>query len=107
MSLCVQICALFPYTEVCMEVLVIFSFVITLTGCVVLDVPILYALAAGYFIFSGYAVMKRHSFRQIMDMSSAGFPFVKNILIVFILVGMLTALWRAAGTIPAIVFPPA
>ena len=36
-------------------------------------------------------------------MALSGILTVKNILITFLLIGMLTALWRAAGTIPSIV----
>lgn len=36
-------------------------------------------------------------------MATSGIQTVKNILITFILIGMLTALWRACGTIPFIV----
>ena len=85
------------------EALALIGFAATLTGCVVLHIPILYALVAGYGIFSSYALLKKYPPRQVLAMSVSGIRTVKNILIVFVLIGMLTAIWRASGTIPAIV----
>lgn len=36
-------------------------------------------------------------------MAVSGIKTVKNVLITFLLIGMLTALWRESGTIPVIV----
>lgn len=40
---------------------------------------------------------------ELFKLSVSGVKTVKNILITFMLIGMLTALWRKAGTIPIIV----
>ncbi len=65
--------------------------------------PILYALIVGYLIFSVYARLRQYSVPAILKMSAAGIRTAKNVLMTFVLIGMLTALWRAAGTIPTIV----
>ena len=50
-----------------------------------------------------YTLNRGYTVRDIFGMSWKGIKTAKNILITFLLIGMLTALWRAAGTIPAIV----
>jgi NhaC family Na+:H+ antiporter len=37
-------------------------------------------------------------------MTWSGISTVKNILIVFLLIGMISAVWRASGTIPMIIY---
>ena len=86
-----------------MENVTLLLFSTVLISCIATGMPILYALITGYFIFCIYAIIKRYRISQIIKMSFAGIYTVKNILITFILIGMLTALWRAAGTIPTIV----
>lgn len=71
--------------------------------CIVLDQSILYALAAGLLIFMLYGRHKGFAWGELVEMALSGIKSVKNILITFVLIGMLTALWRDAGTIPAIV----
>lgn len=71
--------------------------------CIILDFSILYALVAGLVIFMLYGKHKGFSWRELVEMALSGVKSVKNILITFVLIGMLTALWRDAGTIPAIV----
>lgn len=86
-----------------LEILVILAFVAVLMGCVVLDVSIVYALAVGYFIFFFYGVKREFGAKNVFMMSVNGVKTVKNLLITFLLIGVVTALWRAAGTIPMII----
>lgn len=86
-----------------MESLVLALFVLTLIGCAILNQPLLLALLIGYFIFFLYGIIKRNSVIQMLKMSVSGISKVKNILILFIMIGMMTALWRTAGTLPTIV----
>ncbi len=86
-----------------MEILTLSLFCLVLLICIILDVSVLYALAAGLLIFCAYAKIKKHSFKAIIKMIFDGIKTAKNILIVFLIVGMLTALWRASGTIPFII----
>ena len=86
-----------------MDVIILSIFVAVLVGCVIANISILYALLAGFFLFSFYAHKKGNSIKSILKMSFDGVKTVKNILITFMLIGVLTALWRAAGTIPSIV----
>ena len=86
-----------------MEIIIISLFCITLLLCVITDISILYALGAGVVYFWFYGWKKGFSFKELAHLSFEGIKTVKNILITFMLIGMLTALWRAAGTIPFIV----
>lgn len=86
-----------------MEMLTILLFCIVLVLCVVFDVSILYALVAGLILFCAYGGFKGYTARQLARMILPGVKAAKNILIVFFLIGMLTALWRACGTIPTVI----
>ena len=86
-----------------MELLVLLAFTMVLMICIALDVSLVLALAIGYGIFFSYAKIKGHSVKAIVDMSISGVKTVKNMLITFIMIGVVTALWRASGTIPVII----
>lgn len=86
-----------------MDIIVLLLFVAILIGCIIADVSVLVALAAGFVLFSLYSVKKGFSIKNVMLMALEGVLSAKNILITFMLIGILTALWRASGTIPAIV----
>ena len=68
-----------------------------------LHISLLFALLLGYVIFALYAIRKGFSLPEVLGMSAQGVPAAKNILTTFVLIGILTSLWRAGGTIPAIV----
>ena len=72
--------------------------------CILSDVSILFALTFGLMIFSFYAAEFGHSPRKIFAMWSAGIRPVKTVLVTLLLIGIVTAYWRAAGVIPAIIF---
>lgn len=86
-----------------LEILVLLAFVAVLMGCVVLDISIVYALAVGYGIFFFYGIRRGFGAKNVFMMSVDGVKTVKNLLITFLLIGVVTALWRAAGTIPMII----
>lgn len=86
-----------------MDIIILLLFVCILLGCVIANISIIYALVIGYILFAIYSLKKGFSFKEVIDMSFQGIKTAKNILITFILIGILTALWRASGTIPAIV----
>lgn len=86
-----------------METFVLLLFAAALLLCVIANLPLLIALVAGYIIFFSYGIYKKKTADELLRMSLSGIVTVKNVLILFIMIGMLTALWRMAGTIPAIV----
>lgn len=85
------------------EAFILGTFCLFLLLCLIFDLSILYALAAGLLLFWIYGKSKGYTWHELADMSLSGIKTVKNILITFVLIGMLTALWRASGTIPVIV----
>lgn len=86
-----------------LELAVLLAFVSGLCICLSTGASILWALAAGYVIFCGYGWIRGYRIRQLLRMSFDGVKTVRNILMLFALIGFITALWRAAGTIPVIV----
>ncbi len=86
-----------------MEYMTLTLFCLALFACLLLDFSILWALVAGLFIFFAYSLWKGYSFLQTARFAFSGVKTVRNILITFFLIGMLTALWRDAGTLPVIV----
>ena len=86
-----------------MEYVVLGAFSLLLFLCLALDVSIVLALLGGLLIFALYGVKKGFSVREVAGFSLEGVRTVKNILITFLLIGVMTALWRGAGTIPVIV----
>lgn len=86
-----------------MEFIVLVLFCLALFVCLLLDLSILIALVAGLLIFWCYGLCKGYSFGDVVCFSISGVKTVKNILITFFLIGMLTAIWREAGTISVIV----
>ncbi len=86
-----------------MEIITLLLFCAVLTVCILLDVSILYALVVGYCIFAAFAKLRKYTWREIGAMTASGIGGAGNILLIFLLIGVLTALWRAAGTVPVII----
>lgn len=86
-----------------MEILTLGGFCVALIICVILNISILYALAFGLVLFLLYGKRKGFSWAELFKTALEGIKTIKTILIAFLLIGMLTAIWRAAGTIPVIV----
>ena len=86
-----------------LEGIVLLAFIAALAGCVFTGVSVLWALAGGYLIFCVYGLIRKHSLAELGKMSLSGVKTVRNILMIFGLIGFITALWRASGTIAVIV----
>lgn len=86
-----------------MDIIILILFVCILLACVLTGTSIVLALAAGYVLFALFALKKGFSLKQVLSMSMEGIKTVSTILFTFLLIGVLTALWRAGGTIAAIV----
>ena len=86
------------------SIIVILLFSLSLIVCLLLKISVIYALIIGYIIFISYGLIKGHNLKVLVKKSFEGVLTVKNILLVFILIGMITALWRASGTIAFIVY---
>ena len=86
------------------EIFVLLIFAAALILCLVFGKSVLVALIFGFFLFSGYALFRRYTVKQTLQMAWRGILTAKNVLLIFILIGMITATWRAAGVIPYIVY---
>ena len=86
------------------SIVAILLFSLSLIFCLLLKLSVVYALIIGYMIFVIYGLIKGHNLIVLIKKSFEGVLTVKNILLVFILIGMITALWRASGTIAFIVY---
>ena len=86
------------------SVIAILLFSVSLIFCLLLKYSVIYALIVGYIIFVTCGLIKGHDLKVLIKKSFEGVLTVKNILLVFILIGMITALWRASGTIAFIVY---
>lgn len=87
-----------------MEFIVLLLFILTLIGSIVSGIPLLAALAVGYVIFFAYGLLKKHTISEVLKMSLKGIMTTKNILLLFLMIGALTASWRSSGTIAAILY---
>ena len=86
------------------SIVAILLFSLSLIFCLFLKYSVIYALIVGYIIFVTYGLIKGHDLKVLIKKSFEGVLTVKNILLVFVLIGMITALWRASGTIAFIVY---
>lgn len=87
-----------------MEWLAMGGFVCLLVLSVVLGFPLIFALMGGYGLFFLYGLSRKHSPAALWEMSLKGLKTVGNILFLFVLIGVITALWRACGTIPFLIY---
>ena len=86
-----------------LEMILMIIFSAGLLACIFMDISILPALVLGYFIFFGYGLYKKWTVRDMLGFSFQGIFAVKNVLLTFLLIGVITAVWRAGGTIAYIV----
>ena len=77
-----------------LEGIVLLAFIAALAGCVFTGASVLWALAGGYLIFCAYGLIRKHSLAELGKMSLSGVKTVRNILMIFGLIGFITALWR-------------
>lgn len=86
-----------------MEFTILGIFTAMIVCCIIADYSIIYALAAGLLMFVLYGHSKGFSWAQLLHMAFKGIKTARNVLILFIMIGILTAVWRASGTIAAII----
>ncbi len=86
-----------------LEFAVLGSFCACLLALVALGTPVLVPLVIGFALFFGYGVARGHSVREVLGMALDGISGARGVLESFLLIGILTATWRAAGTISEVV----
>lgn len=86
-----------------MELLVLSVFTAQLIVFVALGAPLWTPLAIGLVLFWAYGLRGGNTPQDLARMTLTGVATARGVLESFVLIGMLTALWRAAGTIAQIV----
>lgn len=84
------------------ELIILAVFCVALFASLLTGAPLLYALAFGLVLFAGYGV-RCCGLRETLKMCWNGVKTARGILLLFVLLGLLTSMWRAAGTIPTVV----
>ncbi len=79
----------------------LFSGIIIFTT--LLHIPLLIALLFGYVIFFLYGLWKDYTVSNMLSFSLAGVMIARNVMIQLVIIGAMTGLWRATGTIAYIV----
>lgn len=87
-----------------MNILVLLLFAGGLLLCIIAGLSVLFALVFGFLLFFGYGLWQKNSVKTMLLMSWQGLCNGKNILIAFGLISITTAVWRASGTIPMIIY---
>lgn len=88
-----------------MDTLISFAFFfITLLGSLYLDISILYPLVGGLFVFTFVALRRGHPLSALLRMLYGGSKKALLVVKIFVFIGLITAAWRACGTIPFIVY---
>ncbi|MBR4904174.1 MAG: hypothetical protein IKZ53_05845 [Selenomonadaceae bacterium] len=85
------------------EIFLMVIFSAALLICIWAGKSIVFALIFGLIIFSLYAYEQGHTPKKILKMWSEGVRTIKPIMKMLVLIGVITAIWRAAGVIPAII----
>lgn len=84
------------------ESLILIAFATMLVAGIVMGIPLLFTLIAGLVLFCGYGLARGHKPRAVAGMALEGVRTIGGVLLFFVIIGALTASWRAAGTIPSI-----
>ena len=87
-----------------MEYLLLGVFGVCLLACVFTGASIVLAMTAGFVLFFGYGLWKGKTWKEMLGFSVQGIRTVRNVLITFLLIGILTAVWRSSGSIAFIVY---
>lgn len=79
-------------------------FVIVLFGSIIYGIKLIYPLLVGLILFSYDAYEKGFTLKEIGQMMVSGLHIVEKVVIIFLLIGVITAAWRISGTIPYLVY---
>ena len=74
-----------------MELLLLGIFAAALLLCVFSGISIIYAMILGLVLFFAYGLVKKKTWKQMLVFSWQGVKTAKNILLTFLLIGMMTA----------------
>ncbi len=87
-----------------MEFVFLLLFAVALFLCVAFDYSVIFALLFGLVLFFCHGLFRGHSFSEMFSFAKTGLKKSEKIAVSMGLIGCLTAIWRASGTIAYIVF---
>lgn len=90
--------------KIMVEAVVLGLFAAGLVFSILKGFSILYVLIFGYILFFRYGRYRGFGRKTLLELSVKGISRIKGILLTFVLIGMITSLWRAGGTIPFIIY---
>ena len=85
-------------------ILAIIIFTLSLIYSIIKRIPTIIPLLIGMISFSITAFHRGYKFKSIIQMLLKGMKKSLSLMPIFALIGMITALWRASGTIPFFVY---
>ncbi|MBF0911990.1 MAG: sodium:proton antiporter [Atopobiaceae bacterium] len=85
------------------ELIVLGAFAVMLIVGTVLSFPLVGTLSIGFVLFFGYGLYRGFSAKSLLLAAGKSIWSVKTIIFLFVIVGAMSAAWRASGTIPEIV----
>lgn len=68
------------------------------------DISVLYPLILGLIITALAGVSMGFKIKEVLNMAAAGLKKSKVLYVIFILIGAITSLWMASGTVPGIMY---
>ncbi len=86
-----------------LEVAVVSAFALSLLASLSLGLYLPLPLSFGFVLFFAYGLFKKRGFGHMLRLALAGLKIVRGLLLIFALIGIMTALWRSGGTIAFIV----
>ena len=84
------------------ESAVLIAFALSLVAGMLLGLPLELSLFAGLVLFVLYGAWRGNGLGELARMALRGPRTIGSVIVLFVVIGALTASWRAAGTIPAI-----
>ena len=85
------------------ELVTMALFCAALIACIITNISIVPALLAGVVMFLIHGKITGHKFATMLSKGFATMRAASIVAVTFVLIGLLTTLWRAAGTVPFIV----
>lgn len=85
-----------------LETVVLVIFALMLAVGISFHIPLYFTLFGGFILFFIYGLITGHSWKDLLKMAFSGLKSIGGIMLLFVIIGMLTASWRASGTIASI-----
>lgn len=87
-----------------LEIFVLILFMVNLFTAIIFDFSIVLSLFINLIVLIIYAFIRDYKLKEIYKMVYQGLLETKTILFVFLLIGMITGIWRLSGTIAYIIY---